>query len=1158
MTTIKSLIGEIRSFTKNVINVKDFYLSNWDDSLIAEYIENYDLNQEVITIFKKIFKYVKNKLDNPGAKGCIDLLGSFGTGKSHILLFLAVILSKETFSGRIQKSIGDKLNENPDFYEIYNDIYTLLNKPVNIDGLSGVLIIPIRLAEFRMDELNKIIERAVTRDILKRIDTNETLITDVKKLIKFFETKQKNVCRDYIDSTDFIKFEKLYSLIKNQESVNYSEVEKAAKIIDQALHDSLEISGPISKNPLLDICKHPLLGRKYKNIIFLFDELTQWWKKSNDELLDELQTIAGRIDDLASFPIENDEGNSIENNNIIAIFSHQRDVWIGNKGNTVQNRFEVTPPLTGTYINSIIAKRFFYMDQYDTDEITKVANDIYDNLELLKIPTEIIEKIYSTNPVPDIANTKNFKEKIIKNIVSFYPFHPFLFSSIMKSVFLEFSTENRGILNFVDDCFQEYIYLFEEDAINLINSNVFFMILDDKKLLLKKKEASDIYEDLEKARKKYEPNDKLSLYTIQTLILKLISKEGNPRFLKDEIRAIFSIKENDFISTVEKFIDFCITKERIQDINITKDYIELTLDKTIPIRIYSEQLKSKINGDHIYNAIKDIQEIKINYVKYNPRNSFNLRYKKLQFIDFYEEIEDIISIIQSKDNSMSNIKGKQNRFKIEVFDLIYYFLPPRQEFIIRNFKPNTTFINKIKDPKINFIICKPKVDIILFNYADEIKNYISLTILQWSFDNIDPIQHGEAEPLYKEYFEGLNMTVPSYSDISDVLFDVTSKNINIISDLKNKAKNLITELNEMKDEWLKEWLEMYECHYNFGNYIKTNYDKDEILDLEDEFEEFKYPHAFELEEELTGAGADHIWKLIWKDVDTIPSTRTAQYINLEYGVKTLKLLRKNDMTYSIIEEKDLHRTYKKLEEYIDGLTDKEDIRSICYKFRINNYGMSIYLTSLGLFYLNQRGKIKFYNSSGNPITKSSKYKKKKGTILEKTLSFINDLVNQKGKIGKVELFPANKWIFIINTIKEMKDEGIFELDTENDDKVIIDLDALIVSQSFEREDRLFDLLKKHSSIENLNEINNKFDLYLTRLRLQSNKKVKSKLGILYFLNLIKKLKEYSDCEELYNYLKSIEKAFKISLAHFKVTKMFYTNRLDQIISIWDSCENFNL
>ena len=140
----------------------------------------------------------------------------------------------------------------------------------------------------------------------------------------------------------------------------------------------------------------------------------------------------------------------------------------------------------------------------------------------------------------------------------------------------------------------------------------------------------------------------------------------------------------------------------------------------------------------------------------------------------------------------------------------------------------------------------------------------------------------------------------------------------------------------------------------------------------------------------------------------------------------------------------------------------------------------------------------------------------------------------------------------------MKDEGIFELDTENDDKVIIDLDALIVSQSFEREDRLFDLLKKHSSIENLNEINNKFNLYLTRLRLQSNMKVKSKLGILYFLNLIKKLKGYSDCEELYNYLKSIEKTFKNSLTNFKVTKMFYTNRLEQIISIWDSCENFNL
>ena len=390
--TVRDLIGNIRKFTKNVINVKDFYkITKWTEEQKAEYIENYDLNQEVISILNKIFQYIKNKREDPSEKGCIDLLGSFGSGKSHILLFLAVLLKRDEYSEEIKEKIDKKLNENPDFYLKYNEIYQSLNTKSENSKLSGTLLIPIRLAEFRKEEFDKILEIAVTRDILKNLDSNETLITDVKKLIKFFETEQKTACRSYIDPSDYNQFERLYDLIKDSQPVNYVEVAKAAKKINKALEDSMGMTTHISTNPLEDICKHPLLGRKYKNIIFLFDELTQWWgTRPNDELLDNLQTISGKIDDIATDLLKDDEGNEIENNNVIAIFAHQREIFIGSKGPTVKNRFEFAPDITSEYINSIIVKRFFYKDLMNPSEIRRVAEKIYDKLESLGIPQEVL------------------------------------------------------------------------------------------------------------------------------------------------------------------------------------------------------------------------------------------------------------------------------------------------------------------------------------------------------------------------------------------------------------------------------------------------------------------------------------------------------------------------------------------------------------------------------------------------------------------------------------------------------------------------------------------------------------------------------------------------------------------------------------------------
>ena len=640
---IRDLIGKIRNFTKNVINIKDFYkIASWNEAQLLEYIEYYDLNNEVIEILKAIFKIFKNKIDGINERACIDLQGNFGTGKSHILLFLALILNKHKYTPEIQEKILIKLKEKPEFFEEYEEIYNILTLTSDDPKLSGILVVPIRLGDYGVENLSKALEIGVTREILSDIDVKETLISDNKKIIRFFVTDQKEACAKYLQDDEYQMIKDLYNLIMEGKPVNEIKVANAVEKIDEILEKHFGLSTLVSSNPIEDLCKNIHLGRKHKYIILLFDELTQWWKKGNEELLKILQSFAQKTDDIATDHLKDLQGNKLENNTVFTIFAHQRELWIGDMGQTARNRFEVVPSITSKYINSIIAKRFYYNDQIKEPEIKNVAESIYSTLVAMNIPKEIIESVYVINPIPEIAGITDLREKVIENIKSYYPFHPFLFSSVMTKVFTKFSTEKRGILNFVDDCFKIYDDLLDSEANDLINIDTLFRDLYDKKLLFKNNNFNLIYERLDKARKKRDPDDEYSSKVIKALILKLFIKDETTNYLKDKLKAIFLINDTNFEDTIEKFVNYCITELHYPDINSTTNSIELTQDKSIPIGIYIEQIKPRITEEHVYHVLKYAQEKKmLQYIPYTPSSTKNRRYKKYQLIDYNSTIHDI-------------------------------------------------------------------------------------------------------------------------------------------------------------------------------------------------------------------------------------------------------------------------------------------------------------------------------------------------------------------------------------------------------------------------------------------------------------------------------------------------------------------------------------
>jgi len=157
MVEIRELIGKIRKFSKDVIDVNDFYrIKNWTEDQFIEYIENYDLNKEVVDLFMEILEIIKRKVDNPNNKGCIDIQGNFGMGKSHILLFLAVILNKNEYKENIQNKIKEKLKEISDLSKKYREILDVLEKPKVGSDLKGTIVIPIRLLKYQKKDFAQI------------------------------------------------------------------------------------------------------------------------------------------------------------------------------------------------------------------------------------------------------------------------------------------------------------------------------------------------------------------------------------------------------------------------------------------------------------------------------------------------------------------------------------------------------------------------------------------------------------------------------------------------------------------------------------------------------------------------------------------------------------------------------------------------------------------------------------------------------------------------------------------------------------------------------------------------------------------------------------------------------------------------------------------
>lgn len=318
-------------------NIQDFYdLNNKPLSEISEYLENFDLNIKFVNLFKKIFQAIQAKIHDPSKWGIIDILIPYFPRQLNPLLFLSIILNKENYLPEIQEVIEKKLNnfEDMEFFSEYHKIINLLKEKSDLQTLSGTIIIPISLATFRSKNLDTSIQYTVSGHIL---NPSESIISDVKIIRNFCETNKKEIFKKYWSSKDYSDLQRIYETIEKNVEFDQEEITKMAEKINKSVEELLGITYFNTSNILEDICKHPSVGRKYKNIILCFDELNHWWVGANHELLHYLHSFYEKMIDI-SHELMDDNGIQIEKNNVFTIFTHQKDIFIGDKGIILRNK----------------------------------------------------------------------------------------------------------------------------------------------------------------------------------------------------------------------------------------------------------------------------------------------------------------------------------------------------------------------------------------------------------------------------------------------------------------------------------------------------------------------------------------------------------------------------------------------------------------------------------------------------------------------------------------------------------------------------------------------------------------------------------------------------------------------------------------------------
>ncbi|MFW6016286.1 MAG: hypothetical protein ACOCRK_07590, partial [bacterium] len=408
------------------IRVDRDFLTNEDKLNLIKY---YHVTSEIENIFVDIFKRIMGQSQDMRSGWNHWLYGYYGSGKSHLLTILSLILDTEWVNKIGAKTVwktltGDRMSNN-ELYKTWSEIinnYYLITLPINLLKYQGKVDIGfndiILKSSHKKQSFSPVIKTAYFEKWYQKQDRWSDRNEDTLKILK------GNINLDLFDlkeETSYWKLVQDYELLANQVMPVLFENITGYK-------DGLNDLIPSNLNPEMVIkeleeWRNKLSNKQEKDakLILLLDEISLFIGTSYDQLT-ELNVLAEKIDEIG-------KGNIM---NIITaqerIEDVQPDYYVHKADFSIlKDRFPHRHPLPSRHVGKIVQKRLLEKKKEEKESIKNMLTK-----EVDISPHEIlVYKEIRKNTSPPLDNID------LQGLIEYYPllpYQPALFLEILNNI----------------------------------------------------------------------------------------------------------------------------------------------------------------------------------------------------------------------------------------------------------------------------------------------------------------------------------------------------------------------------------------------------------------------------------------------------------------------------------------------------------------------------------------------------------------------------------------------------------------------------------------------------------------------------------------------------------------------------------------------------
>jgi hypothetical protein len=672
-----------------------------------EKIENFIPTKTALIFIEELVKSINS--DNE-QKARI-LVGAYGRGKSHIVLFALSILSKKD-PNLFQDILKKIKNIDENIYKIIKEYIYSTKKilPVIISGItkdieqSFLLSLEKTIVENDIENImpETSFKKAINKIMLwekKFPDTYENFVQKINFPVDQFVGNLKNYNRE-----TYIKFQEIYPLLTSGSHFSPFEGDDVVEVFE-------ETSKELSKYG-------------YSGIYVIFDEFSKYIEtnmgmsnKSDTKFLQDFAEKCDRSKSDAQLHILLISHKEINNYLDSKLAKEKIDAWMGVSGRFKHIVFQNNYDQLYELISEVIVKKKEYIDFLDNN-----YSNLFDDI-----------KFRMKNLLPFEASNSSL---LVKGC---YPLHP-VSSYILPRISEKVAQNERTLFTFLSSKQKHTLNEFiknNKDEFSLLTPDI---IYDYFEILFKKEPVySEIYKQFILVNniipKVVENSLEEKIIKTIALIYNLNQFEilkPNKELLREIYRYSYSLEQ------IDKAIENLITEECVLYLKKSNGFLKLkeafVKDINREILNHQEKIRGKVSSSNILNEFNSYKYLYPN--KYNDENDV-IRYFRFKFLDsrdFFavndwtnfinlEETEGIVyAVIPDSAEDVITIKDRVKQFKKNSDRIVFVIL---KDYIpIQDVALNYKAIIELKELNSDDFLYSQELDIYIEDFMDILNQFI--------------------------------------------------------------------------------------------------------------------------------------------------------------------------------------------------------------------------------------------------------------------------------------------------------------------------------------------------------------------------------------------------------------------------------------------------